>query len=139
MAQPTDDILYNDDGPRYGYEASGTIYRGDVVQVVSKSTKSQPFAVQLYKTTPPTKPAVGVALFTATTGKDIAVAGPGCIVRVETAGSSKCVAGDTLWPSGTAGQVSNDYIIGDTNVPCGIALETQATTASTVRMLVTGN
>jgi hypothetical protein len=139
MAQPTDDILYNDDGFIYGFEASGTINRGDVVEVTTSSSPSQPFVVQVYKTNPPTKPAAGVALFKATDGNDIAVAGAGCICRVETLGTSKCVAGDTLYPSGVAGQVSNDYTFGGTNVPCGIALETQATTASTVRMLVTHN
>ena len=135
---PTDDILYNDDGCLYGYEASSTVEKGQVVQVTTKTGSKMPFVVQTYKTTPPTKPAAGVAVFEAE-NTDIAIAGQGCIVRCIVAGTSKCVAGDTLWPSGSEGKVSNDYTYGGTNVPCGIALETQATDGGTVRMLVTAN
>lgn len=136
---PTDDILCNDDGCRYGFEASGTIYKGQVVQGVTKATKSQPFCVETYTAQPPTESALGVAIFKATTGNDVAIAGPGCIVRCIVANDDQCVAGDTLWPSGSEGKVTNYFTIGDTNVPCGIALETQASADGTVRMLVTGN
>ena len=136
---PTDDILYNDDGCMYGFEASGTVTKGQVVQGVTKATSGQPFCVETYTTQPPSSSALCVAIYTATTGKDVAVAGPGCIVRCIVANDSQCVAGDTLWPSGSEGKVCNYFTIGDTNVPCGIALETQASAEGTVRMLVTGN
>ena len=132
---PTDDILCNDDGFIYGFEASGAIKKGQVVSVVSKTTKSQPFAVQVYPVADPTVHPAGVALFTVATGADVAVAGDGAIVRCIVSGTSKCVAGDILWP-GFEGKVDNTGTHGSAEIKLGIALETQATADGTVRVLL---
>jgi len=132
---PTDDILYNDDGVLYGYEASGEIFKGQVVSVTTKTGSKQPFVCETYAVTIPTIANVGVAVFYAE-DNDIAIAGPGCIVRCIVAAASVCTAGDTLWPSGNEGKVANIYTIGDANVPCGVALETQASADGTVLMMV---
>ena len=132
---PTDDILCNDDGFLYGFEASGAITKGQVVSVTTKASSTQPFAVQAYPTADPTVHPIGVAIFTAADDADVAVAGDGAIVRCIVSGTSKCVAGDTLWP-GFEGKVDNTGTYGSTSVPIGIALETQATADGTVRVLI---
>ena len=135
FTSPTDDILCNDDGFIYGFEASGAIKAGQVVSVTTSSSPSQPFVVQAYPIPEATVNPVGVAIYTAADGEDVAVAGDGCIVRCIVSGTAKCVAGDDLY-AGYEGKVDNAATYGSTSVPVGIALETQATADGTVRVLL---
>jgi len=135
FTSPTDDILCNDDGFMYGFEASGAIKAGQVVTVTTSASPTQPFVVQAYPIAAATENSVGVAIYTAADGEDVAVAGNGCIVRCIVSGTSKCVAGDDLY-AGWEGKVDNSGTYGSTSPPIGVALETQATADGTVRVLL---
>jgi len=128
FTSPTDDIIVQEGTFAYNYIASGSIKAGQCLEAGTTSAMNVEIAEDA------TDAFVGVAAYDATNGEPLAVYGPGNIVRCIVNGTSKCTVGDDIMVSGSEGKVSNTGLAVGTKI--GVALETQATTDGTVRILL---
>jgi len=130
FTSPSDPIIIQEGTLAFDYDASGTIYKGQGVYAVDA------FKVKAPGTGIGTEQGgcVGVAAYSQTDGKPIAVYGPGNIVRVIISGASHCTAGDRLHlvDEGKWSKISGA-------IPSGvyaIALETQTSADGTAKVLL---
>jgi len=125
FTKPTDDITIAGGPGAFSLIASGTVYGGQCV--IPNDT------MKVFPATDNTDAFIGVAVYDKSNNEPIAVAGKGSIVRCIVLGSSKCTVGDDIFCSGSEGKISNT---GTAANKIGVALETQATTAGTARILL---
>jgi len=133
---PSEDIILQEGAFAYDFECSGTVYKGQAVEAVPKT--SGDIAVRAVPHNSKIgHGCVGVAAYYQTNGNPIAVYGHGNICRVIVSGSSKATCGSTMhstydgkWVdmSGNPG-----YLASGVNA---IALETQATADGTVKVML---
>jgi hypothetical protein len=119
----TDDIIVQEGTFAYSFEASGTIYGGQLVKPAGP--------MQVVYATADTDNAIGVAAYYVTKGEAVAVYGPGNIVRCHGGHAISC--GDDLFASSN-GCIDMTDTYGGT-APCiGIAME--ATASGAIRVLL---
>jgi len=128
---PTEDIILQEGTFAFDYTCSGTVYAGQAVEPIGTM---QVRAVQ--STDKIGKGCVGVAAYKQTDGKEVAVYGPGNIVRVRVSGTSTAV-GETLhstyygeWVEATA---ASEFLESGLRA---IALETQGTDGGVCRVML---
>ncbi len=126
FTSPTDDILIAGSTGPFSLTAGGTVKAGQCLIVDG--------TLECVQSTDDTDAFVGVAIYNKSDGGKLAVAGKGNIVRCIVKGTSKCTVGDDIFCSGSEGKVSNT---GTAANKIGVALETQATDAGTVRIIIT--
>jgi len=134
---PSEDIILQEGSFAFDYECSGTIYKGQSVEAIDKT--SGDIAVRAVPhSTLVGNGCVGVAAYYQTNGNPIAVYGPGNICRVIVSGASNAVAGDVMHSTSEGKwlkvESSNEgYLASGVNA---IALETQASADGTVKVML---
>ena len=127
FTNPTDDIILQEGVFAYDYEASGSIKAGQCLIPIGT------FQAKVVGNDP-SDAFIGVAAYAASDKDQIAVYGPGNIVRCIVSGTSKCTVGDDLMTA-AEGKVSNAGAAAGKKI--GVALQTQATADGTVKVLLT--
>jgi len=127
----TEDVVLQEGTFAFDFECSGTIYAGQAVEPIGTM---QVRAVQSTDVTG--KGTLGVALYKQTDGNQIAIAGPGNIVRIRVSGTGTAV-GDVLrstyYGEWVEDRVGNNLFISGVQA---IALETQATDGGECRVML---
>lgn len=136
FTSPTDDIIVQEGTFAFDFTASGTVYKGQAVYT-NKSDLYVAAVPTAGGTNPQTK-IVGLAAYDQTTGKPVAVYGPGNICRAIASGT--CEAGDNLWAT-SEGKLCKISGFPDLSAPLGsgvrfMALETADATDDTIKVLV---
>lgn len=125
FTSPTSPIALQEGTFTFSYIASGSIKAGQclkacgTMQAIAAGAGADNF--------------IGVAYYDADDGDQVAVLGPGNIVRVIVSGSSKCTTGDDLYCA-SEGKVWNVSGSNWTKGKIGVALETKSTSGDTVRV-----
>jgi len=125
---PTEDIIEQEGTFAYNFTASGAISAGQCLTAGAGTMYAEIAATM-------EDAFIGVAAYTVTNKQELAVYGPGNIVRCIVNGTAACTVGDDLYVSGQEGKVSNGGNTGE-HRSIGVALETQATADGTVRVLI---
>lgn len=132
---PTDDIIIQEGSFAFDFDASGTVYGGQAVYC----NKDMAVAALPVSTGIPTiAGCVGIAAYKQTTGKPVAVYGPGNICRAIVSGGS-VRAGDTLI-IGALGKIDFPSTLGGNSAIYSgvrfIALEDESTANADIKVMI---
>jgi len=122
---PSEDIIVSEGTMAFTYQASGAISGAMLVKMQGDD--------KVVKCAGSTDNAIGVAAYTVANGEQVAVWGPGNLVRTYTA-SANVRAGDDVFVGNNAG-VNKDLTLGGTDVCVGVCTE-GTVAAGTVKVLL---